>query len=168
MSRKFISLVLAAAVAVTGLAAAPARADEKDFARALAGIAALAIIAKALDEKSDRDRARRDDAYRQRETIPRDNHVGRGYGYGHRDDRLHPRPLPDRVSRKTLPGQCLFSVNTRKGERYVFGKRCLNHSYAHAHQLPRSCETRLRGEGKGRDVYSAGCLREHGYTLARR
>src|SRR6056297_1962117 len=47
--RKFIATVLGAAVAVTGLTAAPARADN-DAAKVIAGVAALAIIGAAVAE----------------------------------------------------------------------------------------------------------------------
>jgi len=45
MHRKFIALILATAMAITGLSAAPARADG-DTARIFAGLALLAIISE--------------------------------------------------------------------------------------------------------------------------
>ncbi|QIE46357.1 hypothetical protein G5B38_12940 [Pseudohalocynthiibacter aestuariivivens] len=52
MSGKFISLILAASLAVTGMTAAPARADDKDIARALAAIAGIAIIGAAIHDNN--------------------------------------------------------------------------------------------------------------------
>ena len=49
MHRKFIAFIISTAVAVTALSA-PARADTDDIARALVGIAALALIGKALSD----------------------------------------------------------------------------------------------------------------------
>ncbi|MFD2857056.1 hypothetical protein ACFSZS_23125 [Seohaeicola zhoushanensis] len=53
MHRKFITLIVSAAVAVAGFSA-PARADGDDIAKALIGFTALALIAKAIDDKNDR------------------------------------------------------------------------------------------------------------------
>ncbi|RBI76993.1 hypothetical protein DQW77_03110 [Roseovarius sp. TE539] len=68
MPRNFIAIILAAAVAVTSLSAAPARAGSDDFARALAGVAAVAIIGSAIANNN------------------RDGHVSRHYqhNYGHK------------------------------------------------------------------------------------
>jgi len=56
MSRKFISLIVAASIAVTGLTAAPAQANERDLARALATIAGVAIVGVAINEASKKKR----------------------------------------------------------------------------------------------------------------
>ncbi|MDW3118383.1 MAG: hypothetical protein R8G60_11815 [Roseovarius pacificus] len=47
--RQFIAAVLAAAVAVTGMTAAPARADN-DAAKVIAGVAALAVLGAAMSD----------------------------------------------------------------------------------------------------------------------
>lgn len=58
MSGKLISLVIAAAVAVTGLTAAPAQAGDRDVARALAAIAGIAIVGAVIhDANKDKRRA---------------------------------------------------------------------------------------------------------------
>lgn len=57
MSRKFISLVLAASLAVAGFSAAPARAGNNDVAKVLAGLAAVAVIGAVIHENK-KDRAR--------------------------------------------------------------------------------------------------------------
>lgn len=163
MSRKFIATILAAAVAITGIAATPARADAADVARALAAIATVAIIAKTLDNS--RDRKRVDDRHLSSHP-PRIEHLPAPHPQ--RPATLHPRPLPDRVTSRALPSECLFSVHTRHGNKRVFGKQCLNQTYRQARSLPRDCEVQLRGQGRPRDVYTASCLRDYGYTLARR
>lgn len=163
MSRKFIATILAAAIAVTGLTAAPARADSKDVARALAAIATIAIIAKTLDDSN----RKRDTQHGYAPYRPAPQ-VHRPAPHVQRPATVHPRPLPNRVSRMALPAQCLFSVNTRHGEKRVFGKRCLNETFQNARKLPQACETQLRGKGPSRTVYTASCLRDYGYTIARR
>jgi len=50
MSGKFIALIVAASIAVTGFTAAPAKAGDRDVARALAAIAGIAIIGVAINE----------------------------------------------------------------------------------------------------------------------
>ena len=55
MARKFIATVLTAAIVIAGFNAAPARADGRELAQAIAGIAAVAIIANALNDKRKKD-----------------------------------------------------------------------------------------------------------------
>ena len=50
MYRRFIATILATAVAITGLTAAPARADNDDLLKILGGVAAIAIIGAAIKE----------------------------------------------------------------------------------------------------------------------
>ncbi len=50
MSRKFISLIVAASIAVTGMTAAPAQAGENDLARALAAIAGVVIVGAVIQD----------------------------------------------------------------------------------------------------------------------
>ncbi len=58
MSGKFISFIVAASIAVTGMTAAPARASESDLARALAAIAGAAFIGAGVqDNRKDNYRA---------------------------------------------------------------------------------------------------------------
>lgn len=76
MHRKFIAIVLGAALAVTGLSSAPVRAQDRgETAAIIAGVAALAIIGAAVanDRKKDR---RRDD-------------VARGYGHNYQHQNRH-------------------------------------------------------------------------------
>lgn len=150
MHRRFIALIVGAAIAVTALSAAPARADSDDIARFIAGIAALAIIGAAIED------ARDDPApVVRRQVNPRHYSVA-------------PRPVPPRVSRKVLPGECLRNVRTRDGEARVFTQRCLNNNYRHASQLPRACARQFRTDRGVRWGYRPRCLRDRGYTIALR
>jgi len=70
MHRKFIAIVLGAALAVTGLSSAPVRAQDRgETAAIIAGVAALAIIGAAV--ASDRKKDRRND------------YVARGHGHNY-------------------------------------------------------------------------------------
>lgn len=149
MHRYFIAAVVTCTVVITGAFAAPARADSNDLAKALAGIAALAIIGKAISDRKD------------------NNHVTHNYNT-HRPQVIQPRPLPNRVSRRSLPAHCIRHVETRHGHtRRVFGARCLDRNYRFAHQLPRNCARQIETHRGWRWVYGARCLRKNGYQIAR-
>jgi len=148
MHRKFIALIITATIAITGFSAAPARADADDLAKALAGIAALAIIGKASHDRRDRDE------------VNKRQHV-------HRDHKLKPRPLPKRAARNALPAQCLRQAESDRGQIRVFGARCLERNYRFANQLPRGCTERVWTQRGWRWAYGARCLRRQGFEVAR-
>lgn len=148
LHRKFISGIAGLSILLTGLAAAPARADNDDVARALAAFVGLAIIGAAIND------ARKDDKARP---------VVRHKPY------VAPKPLPKRVNRKLLPQRCFRTFSDRRGGRVpAFGYRCLENHYTHARSLPRRCLREAYGQRGLRTVYSASCLRNQGYQLARR
>lgn len=160
MSRPFIAAVVAASLALSGLSATTAQAGNRDVARAIAGIAAVAIIAGALSD--------------------RDNNRNRGYVTRRYDPApvINPRPLPRRAQRHALPRHCMIRAQSRYGQpRRVFGARCLNRNYRFTDSLPRACAVRIGGNSHrgnhrnanfGRTGYGVGCLRQHGYHLAHR
>lgn len=159
MHRKFIILILSAAIAVAGLTAAPARAGD-DAAKWIAGIAAVAIIGAAISENEKKKKRRRNQAsqyyYDQYETP------------NYRRD-PYARPLPRRVQRKILPNACRVRAETRNGHVRGFGQRCLQNNYNYVNSLPRDCAVRAknrRGKYK-RVIYRQGCLKRYGYQVAR-
>ena len=165
IQKTFIATVAAAAIAITGIGAAPARAGDDEVGAALAALLGLAIVGAVIKEKRDDRKAR------QQVHVPQP-HVQPGPPPRHvtRHPRhVEPRPLPRRVNRKLLPQRCLFNLPNDNG-RYiqVFGQRCLNRHYSHVGQLPQHCGRRVwtsRGAGFG---YGARCLNKQGYQLARR
>lgn len=164
MTRKFIAAVVGAALAITAVGAAPARADQ-DLVRALAAIAGIAIVGKVIKDKIEGNdnrvsRNRYDDRYYD---------VRPGY-HSDRDviRRVTPRPLPHNVRRRLLPGECLRSFRAHDRRYRVFGIECLERNYDYTRSLPRACEVRFRAEQKKRRGYDARCLRDRGYQLARR
>jgi hypothetical protein len=54
MRTQIISTLAAAAVALAGLGATPARADDDDIARIIAGLMGIAILGAALNDRDDR------------------------------------------------------------------------------------------------------------------
>lgn len=143
--RQFIGLVTAAAIAITGFTAVPARAGEDEVGAAIAALLGLAIVGAVIHEKK-KDKKKRHTVH-----TP-----------------VHPKPLPKRVNRKLLPQHCLRSFNTDRGYRRMFGQRCLNKSYHHVHSLPHTCHREIYTDRGWRGGYSARCLNRHGYQLARR
>lgn len=152
MYRKFIALIIASAIAVTGLTAAPARADE-DAARVIAGLAALALLGAAL-------RDRDDDA---------GGHVARPHRPPAVAGPMPYRPEPWRGYRdRALPGHCLREVRSGRGQTARFlGKHCVEQHYRQAHALPRACLERTWTRSRIRSGYDLGCLRTRGYRLRR-
>lgn len=152
MSRKFIGLVAAVSIAITGFAAAPARAgSDEDFAKILAGIIVLGTVAAAIESNKKKKRARARDY-----DTPRVDH-----------DRGH-RPRGHRRNARRLPADCLRVTNTRNGRMRYFASRCLQRNYRHADRLPRFCRTRVeRANGRVARGYNASCLRNEGYRIAR-
>ncbi|MEO0633225.1 MAG: hypothetical protein AAFY52_03725 [Pseudomonadota bacterium] len=140
--KRFIALVAATAIAITGFSSAPARAND-DAAAAIAALLGLAVIGAVIADKR------------------KDKRVV-----------VHPnppvRPLPPRVNRKLLPQQCLRSFQTNDGPRRVFGQRCLNRNYQYARSLPTRCHRQFWTDRGWRAGFGARCLRREGYQLARR
>jgi hypothetical protein len=151
MHRKFIALILATAIAVTGLSAIPARADP-DAGRVLAGLAALALIAAAVKS------SRKDPVVSQNPTRP---------AYPTRP--AHPiRQTPPRINRFDLPDQCLRRKSVNGRQRTLFTDRCLKNNYAFNGTLPNNCRLAYWDGRHTRTGYKPRCLRENGYRFARR
>lgn len=173
MYRRFIATVTAASIAITALGSVPARADERDVARALAAILGIAVVGKIIhDKKKDKERAvarqRAAPIYETQRVRPRyvePRHVEPS----HVEPRhVEPRPLPRHVrNNKLLPKQCFRSYDTRRGPVRMFGRKCLKNNFRHANSLPKHCKVRVNTYNGKRNGYQARCLRDAGYRLAR-
>lgn len=154
MHRRFIAFVTATSIAITALGSAPAFAGDRDTARALAAILGVAVIGSILHEKNKKKKAQV-------------HHTPKRVYEPPRYKQPTPRPLPSQVNRKLLPQQCFRSYDTYTGKIRMFGNRCLQRHYTHAHRLPNRCLYVFdtpRGDRRG---YEARCLRDAGYRLAR-
>lgn len=149
MSRKFIAAIVTAAITVTAVSSAPARADEEDVLKFIFGAAALFAIANALD----------DNDARVSSTSP--------YRPVTRPE-IRPRPLPDRAYRaKPIPARCLKYVESRKGNTVrLIGQKCVKRHYRHVHLLPDACRTKVKTDNGVRRGYGPKCLRRQGFRLA--
>ncbi|WP_406647864.1 hypothetical protein QEZ52_03005 [Aliisedimentitalea scapharcae] len=152
LHRRFIAIVLAASVAVTGFTAAPARAGD-DLGKILAGLAAIALIGVAVEKR------RKDKA----EVVTRNPvHVD-----PYKPKHGGPRNLPPRVARYDLPRHCVRTF-PGAGETRILGLRCLKNNYSYVGSLPQACRVTVDTGHKHRTGYVARCLKKRGYRITRR
>lgn len=168
MYRRFIGTIAAASITITALGALPAAAGDRETARAIAAILGLAVVGKIIHDKNKDDRVEhhRPHVQHQRPHVQKPRHANKQPRY--QQKHVQPRPLPKRVNRRLLPGECLQSINTRQGRVRMFGQRCLNNNYRFARHLPNQCFEAVRTNGGKRRGYEARCLRQNGYRLAHR
>jgi hypothetical protein len=125
MTNRLIATVLAASLALTSLAAAPARAaDNGEIGRFLLGAGTLFIIGSALANNNSRPQV----TQRYFEPAPRYVQPPRwrhdhGYGHGPRQVGPNRHKVKPRVAR--LPQQCARKVWGKNGPRTVYPENCL-------------------------------------------
>lgn len=188
MLRCLTVFLLSAALVLGPAGARPAQAlDEKELLGLLAGVAALAIIKKELDDRKDEKRAA---AAR---VLPGDCVFRLEDRAGRIRDVLGPRCLQrSGVNLARLPDQCLREVRTTRGWRNAYARPCLeragwqvtgrrdagrDHDDAprhgapwdkRDHVLPGACRFTLEDRtGRLRDVVGPRCLDRHGVRLSR-
>ncbi len=138
MSRKFITGVLAVALTLTTLTAAPARAgDADDVARFVGAATTLFILGKIIESRRD------DDGNR-----------------GH-------RPRAGHHGKPPLPSGCIWRVGHDR-HRAVMGQYCLHQHYRASSRLPGACKVRVWYRGENRNAFGLRCLQNHGYRVAGR
>ncbi len=120
MHRKFIALIVATAVAITGVSVS--RAQAADAHDILGGLAAIALLGAAIKRYSRDTRNQNvsrygDHAYIAPNVQPHRNHTD------------HIRPLPDRVKRYDLPQRCLKTFDGSSNQRPLLGIKCLKKHY---------------------------------------
>ncbi|WP_372604585.1 hypothetical protein [Actibacterium sp.] len=161
MSRSLISTVAAAAIAVAGFGATPAKADmsTEDMLLLLLGAATLyAVITTSNDNNNSQSSSDDDDYWYDKN--------GHRHSYDEDNDSKYPRYS----SQKVLPVQCARRVrsgkHSGKDEQTIFVSKCLRESNFNG-RLPRQCELTYRTDrGPLRDGYSAKCLLDRGFTIA--
>lgn len=186
MSRKFISLVVATSMAITGFTALPARAaDPDDVARILGAAATLFIIGKAIQMNQDDDKEKKKDkkptvhitppssAYSHRPGSVHHGHPGRFFdkakpGHHNAPPVVIGRTFPPRAKPAPLPRACVLDVRQGRSTFRVLGQRCLERTYRSARPLPSSCKIDVRGRHGVNAAYVESCLRRNGYEIASR
>lgn len=135
---------------------ASARPDSEDVAKTLAGLALLGFIASRANSSSS-----------SRTTSTQSSISSAPVIDGTFVDQTARKKRPG-YKQLTLPSQCRRIVRTSRGDRLVYGQRCLERSFNYARNLPNSCERLVRTDRGLRTVYGARCLRNDGWTLAAR
>lgn len=158
-----LSGLTALSLALTPL---PAAADSEDVAKALAGLAVLGIIAAAANDRN----KRKEKQTQQRvwQTVPH-GHFGSIEG-GRRviqGEIIRPGSSNLRQHRRAaLPDRCLRIVSTSRGNRAVYGNRCLRNNFAQLNRLPERCRVQVRTDNRVRNAFAARCLRREGWQVA--
>jgi len=149
MFKSLTTAVLAAALAFS-LPAAPARADSGETARALIGIATLAIIAGAAAKK---DKDNRKVEVHRNDPPPRYNEWEWRHG-----------------QRLALPAACAMQVRGYDGYRNtVLSAKCLQETRGVSmRKLPRDCAFDVRIRHRQETVYGQRCLERNGYRIEAR
>ncbi len=124
MTKKFMATLLAASIAFTTVTAAPVQARNNDAVKAIAGIALLAIIGKAISD-SNHHSAPTPVPHTPRYRLPnrclRDYETQSGWtqAYGS-------RCLANNLPRVSLPHQCKRTLWTAQGRRNVYLPGCMS------------------------------------------
>jgi hypothetical protein len=153
-ARRFTA-TLAATAAVLALmtaAAVPARADQQsdDFAKAVAAIAAIAIVGSAINTK--------DDHSATAPHRPKAQPVYRAPHRGYSEPQRHRREA-------VLPSWCAMEVRDRRHISVVYPERCLRRA-GFDQRLPRRCEISVGGgRGWSRTAYDQNCLLNSGFRI---
>ncbi len=155
ITRPALAATLAASVALSPLAVAPAQADQTTdaiAAAAILGILGLGIVsnmgAPNPQVTINRTAPARQPAY----TPPT-------YRQPDRFHRIDPR--------KSLPGQCEFTIPRGHDRGTYFDRRCLKQKFDFWGYLPGQCETNVTAPNRARGrSYDARCLSRYGYQVA--
>ncbi|MES0828015.1 hypothetical protein [Ruegeria sp. SCP11] len=162
MHKKFIALIVASAVAITGISASQARAaDVEDILGGLAAIALLGVAVKHFDDE------------RKKNTVTHNyNHIYKApQKHVHKKPKQRPhhvRPLPERVARYNLPQRCLRKHKGYSPKQRLLGKTCLSKHYKYSKSLPEQCKVRFWDGEKVKRAYHPGCLRQQGYRVSKK
>ena len=164
MHRKFITLIVAAAIAVTGLST-QVRAGDNDFGKTLAGLVVLGIIGAAIHDSNKNDTDVSNNSPEPEHYHPPAEPV---HQHPHKTHVIvTPRPKPPYVARKTLPRSCLGTVEKGHGKQTEYlGGECLNSTYGNTQNLPRSCKERIWNENGSWSGYNVQCLESNGYRIS--
>ncbi|MEX0337941.1 MAG: hypothetical protein AB3N11_02765 [Arenibacterium sp.] len=152
MHRKFIALIVATAITITGVSVSQARAaDAKDI---LGGLAAIALIGAGVhyyNKEKDKQRASRNPT-----PVYRPEPVQPHYPV---------RPLPQHVARYDLPQKCLKTYKNYSSKRPLLRQKCLNKHYKYVDSLPQECKVGFWNGNKVKRAYEPACLRQQGYRV---
>jgi hypothetical protein len=151
MKAILISILAAGLFATTPVA--PARADAQEVAGVVAGVVALGLIARAINQRNEAAKAQAAEVTRDRTLV---------------HDAWQPwtpdaRPDTRRSQARLLPEACRIRVNGGGPDQFAYERQCLTRTYAHRKALPAHCEWKTRTDRGWRSVYGERCLARAGY-----
>lgn len=152
MTHKLLAPALALLIALGVATPRPAHAQNGEtIVGVIVGVAALALIAKAIEDNREEEKARAQRATRHH-SKPNQTRLHR---HGHQS-RIYNRA-------RVLPDQCFRTIETRNGVRRIFGQRCLQRNGVNTARLPSTCAYQIRTQRGIRTVYGGRCLRQNGW-----
>lgn len=153
-ARRFVATVAAAATALALMTAGamPARASTEtdNFAKAIAALAAIAIIGSAINDSNRKNKAVAPQPRRDSDRYDRDGRYNR--------DNRHDRRQQARI----LPQECAVEVRSRRRSQTLYVGRCLNRNGV-TRQLPQQCATQVYLRNRPVTAYDEACLRDAGF-----
>lgn len=158
MLKKFTMTTMAAAVAFTGMTAAPVQANNnEDLAKFLFGAVAIYAITQGVKHEKSTSTSK---------VHPTRPHTDTKRPAPHSKPK-HPTPHkhPTYARITPLPVQCLAQFETAHGTQRYFGQSCLRERYVGYRILPKNCETTIWSSRGKREVFSPRCLKENGFEL---
>lgn len=146
----YIAATLCAGLIIATTAAHPARAENGEITRALAGLAALGLIGAAIvDAQRDRDA----NVVIRTQPGAQAPLVAPGHG-------RYVAPKRRALRAKMLPARCLREVRL-PGQPQIYGATCMqNRSVGH---LPQRCRVSFTRNGRTQRGYAPGCLKQNGW-----
>lgn len=168
-----VNTLTAAAVSVAAITsgAGPAAADDKDMLRALAGIAAVAVIAGAIQNQNRAPQpVTRAPVYEQpKPAVNFYNAEPRWQAERDWENQRDWQRHDDRYSRVSqgprLPGTCAVEVSGPRPATY-YAETCLKREGV-GYGLPQYCAQSIRSRDWQGRVYEEECLRDAGYRVGR-
>jgi len=168
MHRLLTAVIASATLTITSLPVAaqdyiqpyqqPYQADQKNFSvgptEVIAGLIALGIIVKVIDNHKDKD------APAPVVVPPKPRPV-------HTIKPVKPAKRKYHEHRRTLPQHCLRNVSGSNRKMTLYGSRCLSQAHINVASLPKECAVTvnvLNGQFTG---YRSRCMENRGYRTAR-
>ncbi len=181
MSRRFITLVLAAATAVSLTAREVRAASTEDIAKIAGGVALLLILGTAIDAAQDRDDDKSDKKKKQakaQKQKPADHGYHDHYGEHHHGKEgrhhAHPHGSPGygqghaHLSPRTLPPECRVRLPVSDDRsRGFYPSGCLKRTYPGFATLPAACNVKIKRDGRKIVGFGERCLDKRGYHTPR-
>ncbi|WP_010141253.1 hypothetical protein [Oceanicola sp. S124] len=162
-TRKAILSTLAGAVALSSVAAAPAQAGDKELARALIGIGAIAIIGSAIANESKANNNNHNNG-----NWNNGGHNG-GWNNGGHHGGWQPQPKPRPRPARTVAQSCEVRTWVNGYRAVGYAAACAKNTASYPQALPDNCRQRtdVPQNRKGvKFIYRKACMQQYGWKTA--